>query len=99
MSKPSKTGRRYGELLECIRAVAREGKPFTAEAVPADRRRVATQLQNLKTRGELLRVAPGRRGRFGHRPAVYIANSEVSGAGATASNDNTKSATRQRSLD
>lgn len=85
MSKPSKTGRRYGALLECIRAVAREGKPFTAEAVPADRSKVLTQLQNLKARGELLRVAPGRRGRFGHRPAVYLFNAEVSdqrGAGS-----------------
>ena len=33
------------------------------------------------------------------RASAQSPNSEVSGAGATASNDNTKSATRQRSLD
>ena len=70
--KLKKTERTYGLVVKEILRVARQCESFTIDDVPGiARRRTASQVQNLTSAGVLIRIAPGRRGRFGHARAVY----------------------------
>lgn len=66
-----KTSRVYGEVFQLVRCVAARRQRFTRLDLDLTRHQFSNAVTRLICRGELRRVAAGRRGRFGWKPAVF----------------------------